>query len=622
LDTAILYCDRPGPEDAHYPIIGEQATLTYGHARERDRDGKGYRYYANFKPEIAGREETRQRAVDFFKAIAREAQKMGVALGTESAQVIVGAPSEAGWQFRETLKSVFLEAGLGAAEVVDEPKGVLLTDLGYNRFPLGDILDGYLVIDFGGGTCDFALMRQGEVVGSWGDMELGGRLFDDLFYQWFLEQNRGLGEKIKAERREFYVWSYLCRILKEDFSETMARNPKSKVSSEVGRFGTVKDLTVDEFMERASSYAPSEAFLAHAEEMGLNLSDNLKAGKIDLIGWYTKLLVDGIKGAKVKAVSLSGGSSKWFFVRDICESILGLGADRILVSLNPFGAISEGLAILPAVKADLESARAKMLSGKDDFIALDLVPQIEESLREHAGRLADSITQELFDDRIAPIIKAAAGGSFKISELETQIAESVDGYRDRLGGLAEKEIGEELLALKAIVQSKVQAWLDTFGLRLEGRLRSESAPESLFEVDRPLIGQSLTKPLFSAASGFVYVGTGLLTASVCGGSGMALLTAGPLGLLLGALGGLGLVGLGHIYGREKIERFVKDRELPKFLAGVLTTDKKIAKVRQDFRQDMLNKVNGIYKDLMELMPQEIDDVIYREINQLGIVNVF
>ena len=44
-----------------------------------------------------------------------------------------------------------------------------------------------LVVDFGGGTCDFAFMYRGMVRNSWGDMELGGRLFDDLFFQWFIK---------------------------------------------------------------------------------------------------------------------------------------------------------------------------------------------------------------------------------------------------------------------------------------------------------------------------------------------------------------------------------------------------------------------------------------------------
>ena len=183
IDTAILYSDAPGSDEGLFPVIGERASLTFGQAGARVKAEKGYRYYASFKPEIHGHETARRCAADFFKAIKREALRIGVRLEGEGNRVIVGAPSEAGEGFRETLKEIIREAGFGEVEVVDEPKGVLLTDLGYNRFALADILDGYLVVDFGGGTCDFALMSRGEVAGSWGDLELRGRLFDDLFYQ-------------------------------------------------------------------------------------------------------------------------------------------------------------------------------------------------------------------------------------------------------------------------------------------------------------------------------------------------------------------------------------------------------------------------------------------------------
>ncbi|MDR3135109.1 MAG: rod shape-determining protein [Deltaproteobacteria bacterium] len=622
IDTAILYADEPGNEEGLYPIVGERATVTYGQAEAQGKAKKGYRYYANFKPEILGHETARACAVDFFKAIRREAKGIGVRLDSEENVVIIGAPSEAGPGFRDALKDLILEAGLGQAEVIDEPKGVLLTDLGYNRFALADILDGYLVVDFGGGTCDFALMRRGEVVGSWGDLELGGRLFDDLFYQWFLEQNPGLAKSLKSERREFYVWSYCCRRLKEDFSETVARNPEAKVTAEVGRFGVIRDLTVDSFMERASNYSPSEAFLDFGRSLGVSLSDRLKKGQIDLVGWFTDLLLGGLNEAKVKAISLSGGSSKWFFVREICQTLLGLEPERILGSPNPFGAISEGLAILPAVKMELESARERMMEDKDDFIQSDLMPQVEANLEECTGRLANMITADLFDGRLVPILKESQGDHFKISDVEAKILESIDDYQGMLEELVEREISNEFLAIKTILQSRVQAWLDTFGLRLEGRLPSDAAPGTIVEIDRPLVGESLTKPLVTATNRFVAAWSGFIAASLCGGTGMALLVSGPLGLFLGALSGLGLSHLGLRLGRGRIERMAKDQSLPKFIAKTIVSDKNIEKVRGDFKKDMIKKVNNTYRDIISKLPKEIDKVIINEINQLGIINIF
>jgi hypothetical protein len=338
--------------------------------------------------------------------------------------------------------------------------------------------------------------------------------------------------------------------------------------------------------------------------------------------WFTELLKSGLKDNVVKAVSLSGGSSNWFFVMEVCQSLLGLSPDRILASPNPFGAISEGLSILPAIKLELDSAQAKMMATKDAFLNNELMPRVEANLQDRSDRLANLITLDLFDQQIVPILKQTPLDNFIISEVEAKIIDRIDDYQDTLRGLVKKEIGEELLALKTIIQSKVQVWLDSFGLRLDGRLSTETTPGGQVEIDRPLIVDRLSKPLVTATNGFVSAWTGLIAASLCGGSGVALVASGPLGLLLGALGGAWLGQLGLKLGRGQIDRLTKGKRLPKFVIDTITSDKNIAKVRVEFKKDLLNKVNAIYKEILSTMPKEIDLVITNEINQLGIINVF
>jgi hypothetical protein len=621
IDTAILYADGQCSGLTGFPVIGERATVTYGQASLEDKAAKGYRYHANFKPEIAVNGAARACAVDFFKAIRKEATRVGVNLIPEEDLVIIGVPSQSSPQFRETLRGVLQEAGLGTAEVVDEPKGVLLTDLGYNRLPLADILGGCLVVDFGGGTCDFAMMRRGEVVASWGDMELGGRLFDDLFYQWFLEQNPGAGKSLAKERREFYVLSYSCRLLKEDFSETVARDPGASVSAEVGRFGVVRDMTAESFMARAAAYRPSEAFVGFAEAMGMGISARLGAGPVDIVGWFTDLLTEGLKDMPVKAISFSGGSSKWFFVKEICQRILKIEPSKIMASPNPFGAISEGLAILPAVMNGLETVRGKMVAGKDAFIRTELMPRVEESLAGCAERLADRITAELFDGLITPVLRASRDRGLKLSEVEDEVQDSIDGYRKELAVLAENETNLAIGGLKAILQTKVQQWLDTFGLRLEGHLPSKAAGGGQIEIARPLVADNLAGPLVALANGLVSAWTSLLAASICGGTGIALLHTGPLGLILGALGGLGMSHLGLRLGHGRIQEMVKKRRIPGFLARKFLSDNKIAKVRGDFMKDVVAKIALAYREVAANLPGELDEIITNEINQLGIINI-
>jgi molecular chaperone DnaK (HSP70) len=110
----------------------------------------------------------------------------------------VGVPSEAHGPFQTRVSQIAKEAGYGEVRLLDEPKGALLHHLWHKDFSPEEARAGILVIDFGGGTCDFAFLQSLQVSHSWGDMELGGRLFDDLFFQWLLEQNPGV---LKTMRR-------------------------------------------------------------------------------------------------------------------------------------------------------------------------------------------------------------------------------------------------------------------------------------------------------------------------------------------------------------------------------------------------------------------------------------
>jgi hypothetical protein len=113
---------------------------------------------------------------------------------------------------------------------------------------------------------------------------LGGRLFDDLFFQWLLEQNAGAMKKIEKAGDTYYVHSYLCRAVKEFFSLTMARDRSESVNKSVGQYGSVRDMSWTTFIQKARAYNPSRVFVSYLQGVGLE-SDRLLGQKdpIDLI---------------------------------------------------------------------------------------------------------------------------------------------------------------------------------------------------------------------------------------------------------------------------------------------------------------------------------------------------
>jgi hypothetical protein len=621
VDTAILYSDDPAADPAVFPVIGEKATVTYGQAE--GPESSLWRYLADFKVEIVGNPAARRCAVDFLKALLRDAALNLTPLSPERNRVILGAPSEAGPEYRRALASVAAEAGLGEVEIIDEPVGALLTDLGSRRFPLSDVLDGYLVVDFGGGTCDFAYLRRGRVARSWGDLELGGRLFDDLFFQWFCEQNPGVLAELRRMRRDFYVWSYLCRLLKEDFSETVGRDPGAVVKADVGRFGRVAGLTRAAFLDRAARFRVSESFLEYYRRLGARVPERLRASETDLVAWFRQALTAGLADlGEVKAVSLTGGSSRWFFVKDFCLQELALDKGRVLMSLNPYGAISEGLAILPGVQAEFGRLKAEIEGGQEAFVERDVLAHVQASLRRIERTLVERILSDLFDGRIAKILEGARGQKVAISRLESEVAAEVDDYQDTLYQLARRTFAEETAALALIARERLSAWLEGHGLKLAGGL-PEGGPEGPGpSLDAPDVGDSLVHPLVLVTGGLVSAVSSTLLAAACGGGGLALLAHGPAGLLMGVLGGVALSGAGLIYGQERLKKALKDRPLPKVVAKMIASDAMVRRIRQDFGAGLEERFRSLDERFEGRLRQSIVAMIDAEIDNLGIVNIF
>ena len=105
-----------------------------------------------------------------------------------------------------------------------EPVGAVLPCLAAGALPPYLAARGVLTVDFGGGTCDLAVLRRADVVGRHGGMLYGGRLFDDLFYQLLLRRNPHLEAQLQREGNSYYVHWVACRRAKEEFSSSMHQN--------------------------------------------------------------------------------------------------------------------------------------------------------------------------------------------------------------------------------------------------------------------------------------------------------------------------------------------------------------------------------------------------------------
>jgi hypothetical protein len=606
LPTAILY--RGDRE----PLVGEPALHEYGEASDEER--KGYRLRTQFKPDIVSSDEAARAATDFLRAVVEQAQRQHIALDPAKHDVIFGVPSEAHGAYRTRISQVAREAGYGDVRLLDEPKGALLHHLWHKDFSPEEARRGILVIDFGGGTCDFAFLQSLQVSHSWGDMELGGRLFDDLFFQWLLEQNPGILKAMEKAGDTYYVHSYLCREVKEFFSLTMARDRTEKVNKSVGHYGSLRGMDWPAFLERAKHYLPSPTFVLHMESMGVRAQRILqRQQEIDLIDWFRTSLAHGLAEKavatdQISRVILAGGSSQWPFVPDVVAGTLGLQRSRLMRSDRPYAVISQGLAILPALQRSFEETREKLRRDLPRFCRVQVRPLVERVTDSYVAGVAADVTSELFDRTIRPIVEEfrEKGGSVKI--LRESMAAQVKANESRFRTIIDKRMHTLRRGLPGELNEMLRDWFESYGLSVGER--------PIDETQQTAIGQAAVQPdtpdlyggIMETVGWFVVAMAATVAASVSGGGGLALLAAGPAGWIAGAVIGAAVTFLAVRYGMTRAKELADTWNAPAWIVKNVLLPSRIARMRGDFQ--------GQLKETLQRETQALQDELEARIRQV------
>jgi len=530
IETVVLY----RKEDM--PLVGDLAFEEYGVALPKEREN--YKISMQFKPEICTSEEAYKSAYDFLSGILQKKDD----LMTDVSQVFIGVPCEASNEFREKIKEIAQKAGYGEnIETKEEPKGALIYHIYNGDISAEEGLSGVLIIDFGGGTCDFAFMYNGEPQHIWGDMELGGRVFDDLFFQCFLEQNPKALKKIQEDHQEHYVLFYGCRKAKEDFSDIMAQTKrKGDASARIPDYGVIRNMTWDDFLERARHYRPSPIFMKWMEMTKSNPKLYQKGAQkqtIDLIEWFKSALEEGIRQYglqnKIHLVILAGGSSKWVWVKDVVFEVLGHNV-KVIQSNRPYAVISEGLSVLPALQKRHMEVQRKVKKELPVFLDQELMPLIKEEFDEFNADIARSISTRLYH-KIYPDFQKFINEESSIASLKNTLACSIKEFEPELKRMLREKTLFFKEALSAKINDKIRDWFSRYKLFLPEQEIIVSEPSNLNAIEAVDPSLDILEWIFAALMATI-------TASICGGSGMALIASGPIGLFIGAVLG-GIAGL-------------------------------------------------------------------------------
>jgi molecular chaperone DnaK len=637
LPTAILY--RGDRE----PLVGEPALHEYGEASPPQR--QGYQLHTQFKPDIVAGEEAARAATDFLRFVVVQARRQHILLDPSRHEVIFGVPSEAEAQFRTRLAQIAQAAGYGAIRLVDEPKGALLHHLWHKDFSPEEARRGILVIDFGGGTCDFALLQSLQVSHSWGDMELGGRLFDDLFFQWFLEQNPQALPALEKAGDTYYVHSFLCREVKEFFSLTMARDRTETVSKSVGRYGSLRDMTWPDFLARAQRYTPSPVFVRHLEDMrqGKTAGAGPRAcppdsgqpqgaaptstihnpqAAIDLIDWFRVSLAQGLAEKEIDArtisrVILAGGSSQWPFVADVVTETLGIEWSALMRSDRPYAVIAQGLSILPALLKRFDETKDKLRSELPEFCRTQVRPLVEKVTDSYVAGVAEDVTSELFDKTIRPILEEFRHKGGSVKGLRESISGQVRANEGRLREIIESRMQTLRLGLPGELNELLRAWFNSHGLSVGEKPVESGQPLAVEEAIGPPSTPDLYGGIMDTVGWFVVALAATAGAAVSGGGGLHLIAAGPIGWLIGGILVAVVAFLAVRYGTTRAKELADTWNAPAWLVRTVLLPSRIASMRTDFQRRLRETLGRETATLQNELEARIGTITQRQIESLS-----
>ena len=587
ISSTIMY--RPNKSN----LIGTIAEQEWGESSIKEKSSNKLR--THFKPDILIDLGAKKYAVDFLQTIVTQLQAKRIDFFPDKQNVIMGVPAQASEEYKRTLTNIAKDAGYGMIKLLPEPVGALIYHLWNKDLSARQTQGGILVVDFGGGTCDFTYMQHLDVCKAWGDMHLGGRLFDDLFYQWFLDQNPGAEQKIQKEGDEYYVHWVLCKKVKEYFSNSMIFNRSESLKWKVGEikhYGAFNNLTWKEFTKRAEKYSPHKSFIEYLNSTKQKSNIISNNNSIDLINWFKESLISGldqnkIRSSDIERVILTGGSSQWPFVEDIICEVLHIRKDQFLMSGNPKAAIGEGLVMLPYLKYKLVKTANNLRDNISKILNEDIESEINKDINNMITTIIKEINVELFDDRVRKVLNTFVKTGGSIESLQEKLETEIYSFEPLLKQILNSKIQSFETSLSEAIHNIVNNWFISNGISYSGeRINSKQMNDKSFKdglIKETSNLSNLDDSIVNVVGGFFLSLSGLILTTLIGGGGIALIS-GPIGLIIG---GIAAVSMGYLtikYGKERAKKHVKTikvspkilkRILPKFVVnGIIIKGKK------------------------------------------------
>lgn len=587
-------------------------------------DKGGSRFLATqFKPEIAKLASPAQKWMRDFLALLKS--RLPRELFSGELKIFVGVPSLAREDFSLNLARCFTEAGWPRPESVRESDAAVVSCLQAGTLSIEDMERKCLILDFGGGTCDYTAIEGLDALQNGGDILYGGRLFDDLVFQKFLKVG-AFEKEVKASPVAWYVHWVECRKQKEDFSDFINRKAGDEnfenlsfpmrlgwISAEGRREETYTEYDFASFLQDAENYQATPELLAalaqYRERGGISQEgrDLLEGRQVGLISWLKNILESVDKKTQVRKIVLTGGSSRWHFTRELCARVFPQ-AD-CLESERGYEDIAFGLALFPVLLESREKARHLLERNLPGF-TIKAVNRANEIIDAQTADMTALCATHIVERDIVPCLESAA--NLTVGTLEEKIRETM---------MADADLMEIVHRKSAVLNQKIQEELER-DFRLW--LRENGVPLTpVFKFPGKAISNDFLVRASACLSNLDIVKLTRLAITailplVVGGAAAHFLA--PVGEPISIGVGIGLAGTAAWLLSKTAPQILENSKIPAFLLNEKNRKKIVGKIqdyiRKELEKDFAAAQSGIAADVEKRLTAALDGMV----NSLNILN--
>ena len=492
----------------------------------------------------------------------------------------VGCP--AGWDkmAREDYREIFERIGYPPLRIISESRAALVAACQSRHLQIGhDILSKpVLVVDIGSSTTDFAYISGGREVElkTAGEVTLGGGVMDEILLEECVKASTQ-EERIRQIFEESSAWQSYCEFAARRLKETYYAEEDYWKENECIQSVTIRYdespirllLSMDEWMADKLVNGPSRRL------SGRSFSQVFKQSLAQVR--------ESITGEQPELIFLTGGVSRLAQIRDWCHEAFPQAV--IICSAEPEFSVAKGLADCGRI---------------DEQLRL---------FREDLGRLIESTTVEtIVEENIDLLYKSTveAAADPIIEEVALPIIDRWrDGEIDRLADIdpiMEEEIEAFLQSREGriILSGVVSKWLRKIAGQLEEKTMpicaKHNVPYSALNLSTYLSLADMdihvdAKDLFAVEEitwlidAVVSVVVGLL----CGGSGVALISSGIQGILIGAVVSILVLALGRDYMQEVLLKMHVPRPMRKLMPRSAIRSR-ADRITREVKEDLIRKL--------------------------------